>query len=307
MKIAITGGSGFIGHYLLRQFLSHGHQLKCWRRTDSKVQDLPAGGPDCQWIEGNLKTCDTAGDLVQHCHAVIHNAFWRPGSRFQGEEGEIAEFVQTNLVGTLKLIEAAKKSGVKQFLFVSSCAVHDKILNDRRLDENHPLFPSSHYGAHKAAVEKFVHSYARSEGFNIGVVRPTGVYGLHHQLSKSKWFELIRNVMQGKEVFCGKGGKEVHANDVAKSMRVLLERDEFQGEVFACYDRYISEYDVAHLAKEISGSDAKINGHSIRPKNQIDTEKIRGMGMVFGGDELLRKTVNEIVAGIDASGEKSPL
>ncbi|MDB4794432.1 hypothetical protein OAG51_03320, partial [Pirellulaceae bacterium] len=100
---------------------------------------------------------------------------------------------------------------------------------------------------------------------------------------------------------------EVHANDVAKSMGVLLERDEFQGEVFACYDRYISEYDVAHLAKEISGSDAKINGHSIRPKNQIDTEKIRGMGMVFGGNELLRKTVNEIVAGIDASGEKSSL
>ena len=45
---------------------------------------------------------------------------------------------------------------VRRFVFIATCAVHDVILSDRPLDEAHPLWPKSHYGAHKAAIEKFV-------------------------------------------------------------------------------------------------------------------------------------------------------
>ncbi len=69
-----------------------------------------------------------------------------------------------NLLGTLELIEASIAAGVKRFIFVSTCAVHEKILDDRPLDEAHPLWPLTHYGAHKAAIEKFVHSYGYGQG-----------------------------------------------------------------------------------------------------------------------------------------------
>ncbi len=52
-----------------------------------------------------------------------------------------------------------------RFVFISTCAVHDVILADRPLDEAHPLWPKSHYGAHKAALEKFVHSYGLGQGW----------------------------------------------------------------------------------------------------------------------------------------------
>jgi nucleoside-diphosphate-sugar epimerase len=49
--------------------------------------------------------------------------------------------------------------------------VHDVILQDRPLDEAHPLWPKSHYGAHKAAIEKFVHSFGLGEGYAICSLR----------------------------------------------------------------------------------------------------------------------------------------
>ena len=300
MKIALTGATGFIGRYLLNNLVDHSHELNCWYRSKSSLGPL-SNIPAVTWKPGDLKDDDSAASLVEGCDAVIHNAFWRPGKKFQGEEGDIVTFVKTNLVGSLKLIEAAIEAKVKKFVFVSTCAVHEKILDDRALDEAHPLWPKTHYGAHKAAIEKFVHSYGLGHDFDICAIRPTGVYGLHHQPTQSKWFELVKSVVRGENVECFRGGKEVHAADVAKSIRLLLESSVqnggsvTKGEVFSCYDRYISQFEVATLAKQLSGSSSIIGGQVTRPKNEIDNSKIRSMGMIFGGQQLLENTVKKLV------------
>jgi hypothetical protein len=59
---------------------------------------------------------------------------------------------------------------------------------------------------------------------------------------------------------------------------------------------YVSEEKVARIAKELSGSASAISESNRGPKNQIDTRKIRELGMTFGGDELLRRTVEQLVA-----------
>ena len=82
---------------------------------------------------------------------------------------------------------------------------------------------------------------------------------------------------------------------MARAVGILLTADGITGEAFNCYDRYVSEFDVATIAKELSGSSSQINGEPKQPKNQIVTDKIRGIGMEFGGDELLRQTVAEMV------------
>jgi len=316
MKIALTGGTGFIGRYIIGNLLSHGHQLRCWKRPESETplvypfikhtktsgEVIDSHSDSIRWINGDLSTCETAEQLVEGCDAVIHNAFWRPGTRFQGEEGDIAQFVSTNVIGSLKLIEFSKAAGVEKFVYVSSCAVHEKILSDRLLDESHPLWPKTHYGAHKAAIEKFVHSYGLGEGYGICAVRPTGVYGMHHQPARSKWYDLIRAVVSGESVECVRGGKEVHAADVAESIRVLMEADieRVRGEVFACYDRYVSQFEVASLAKKISGSDSIIQGEITRPKHEIENSKIKSIGGGFGGESLLQQTIEQLVTQIQA-------
>ena len=294
MRVALTGATGFIGRYIANHLADQGHSLRCWHRPSSNREGFDHIS-DIQWIEGDLGDRDSANALVEGCDAVVHAALYRPGMGFRGAEGDLIEFVQKNVVGTLELIEAARRANVDRFVFISTCAVHEKILDDRPLDEAHPLWATSHYGAYKAAVEKFIHSYGLGHGYPICALRPTGVYGVARPIQNSKWHDLVSAVVRGETVQCSRGGKEVHAADVAKAAGILLTADGIAGEAFNCYDRYVSELDVATLAKELSGSTSQIVGEPMQPKHQIVTDKIRALGMQFGGAELLRRTVAELV------------
>ena len=229
---------------------------------------------------------------------------------FLGDEAELANFLTYGFAEldfqvrptrqdlVLALFKAAMESGVSRCIFVSTCAVHERILNDRPLDETHPLWPASHYGAHKAALEAFVHSFGLGQGWPICALRPTGIYGLAHPPQASRWFDLVGRVQRGEPISTEKGGKEVHAADVARAVALLLTVDAaaITGESFNCYDRYIAEQEVARIARELTGSRSEIADFNRGPKHQIDTRKIRALGMTFGGEELLRRTVGELVA-----------
>lgn len=303
MKIAITGATGFIGRYIVRELAAQGNELRCWHRETSDRGGFDDFSPAVEWIAGDLGQAADAAALVDGCAAVVHAALYHPGGGFRGGEGDLVGFVEKNVVGTIQLIEAGRAAGVKRFIFISTCAVHEKILDDRPLDERHPLWPQSHYGAHKAAVEKFVHSYGFGHGYPICALRPTGVYGVARPIEASKWFDLVRAVVRGESVTCQRGGKEVHAADVARACTLLLSADEkaITGEAFNCYDRYVSQYQIAELAKELSGSRAEVRGERTSPKHEIATAKLRGLGMEFGGEQLLRETVEQLTRHAQSS------
>ena len=298
MNIALTGATGFVGRYIADE-LSWSDTLRCWHRPDSDRGGFRHEG-HITWVEGSLEDPEAADALIEGCDAVVHAALFHPGGGFRGGEGDIIRFAETNILGTLRLMEAARRHGVRRFVFVSTCAVHEKILDDRPLDETHPLWPKSHYGAHKAALEKFVHSYGLGHDLPICAVRPTGVYGVARPVEDSKWFDLVRSVAAGERIEVSGGGKEVHAADVARACRVLLTADEaaVRGESFACYDRYVSKFEVAGLARSLSGSDAEIIGEETTPKHQIETGKLRSLGMTFGGRSLLEETVGQMLAAM---------
>jgi len=233
--------------------------------------------------------------LVDGVDAVVHAALYRPGAGFRGAEGDLAEFVERNVLGSIRLMEATRAADVGRFVFISTCAVHEVILDDRKLDEAHPLWPLSHYGAHKAAIEKFVHSYGLAEGFDICALRPTGIYGVARSVSSSKWYDLVHAVKRGEAVSDPSGGKEVHATDVAKAVGILLTADGVAGQVYNCYDMYVAQQDVARVAKELTGSSSEIQMLNKGPKSQIETSKLRRLGMEFGGQALLEKTIGELL------------
>jgi len=298
MRIALTGATGFVGRYIARHLIEQGHTLRCWHRPASDRGGFDGLTSSLQWIAGKLGDSQSAQALVADCDAVVHAALYHPGGGFRGGEGDLVEFVQKNIVGTIRLIEIARNAGVGRFIYISTCAVHEKILGDRPVDETHPLWPTSHYGAHKAALEKFVHSYGLGHEYPICALRPTGVYGLARPENASKWFDLVSDVVCGQQVTCQRGGKEVHAWDVARAVELLLKADRIAGEAYNCFDRYVSEYEVANIAKRISGSTAEITGHRPSPKHQIETGKIQALGMTFGGAALLGKTIAELVEAV---------
>ncbi len=333
MRVALTGATGFIGRYIAAALVARGEVVRCWHRTTSDRRGLVRaeyfqplvdrfrGGPVVvpgwrgplptagarttqvtggliEWVEGELADAASIRHLVRRCDAVVHTALHHPGGGFRGGEGDLVEFVERNVVGTVRLIEAAREAGVRRFIFLSTCAVHEVILGDRPLDETHPLWPTSPYGAHKAALEKFVHSYGLGEGYPICALRPTGVYGLAFPQQRSKWYELVSAVVRGEAVECLRGGKEVHVADVARAVCLLLDAEGVAGQAYNCCDRYVSEHEVASLARRIANSQSEIRGEAAEPKHQIATGKLRALGMTFGGHALLEQTVGELVQKI---------
>jgi len=118
MKIAITGGTGFIGRYIVRQLANAGHSLRCWYRSFSDRSALDDVNPSIEWLPGDLNDEHASHQLVAGGDAVVHAALWRPGTGFRGAEGNLIEFVERNVVGSLRLIEAARGANVSRFVFV---------------------------------------------------------------------------------------------------------------------------------------------------------------------------------------------
>ncbi len=293
MRIALTGATGFLGRYIVNHLLACGHSIRAWYRPSSDRGGF-VDGP-IEWIEGQLGDERANRSIVAGVDAVVHSALHHDAGRFRGGEGSMSEFVRLNVLGTIELIEAARAAGVPRFIFISTCAVHEVVLPDRKLDEAHPLWPTSHYGAHKAAIEKFVHSYGLGHGYDICAIRPTGIYGLARPVERSKWFKLVRAVQRGEPVASGRGGKEVHGEDVARAVEILLTARGIAGQAYNCYDLYIADQDVAETAKRISGSKSAIERLNQGPKNQIDTTKLRALGATFGGRPKLEATVRELL------------
>lgn len=299
MKIAVTGGTGFVGRYIVNHLLDEGHDVRLWHRPESDQGGFRDVDPKrLEFMQGELDDADAGKRLVDGVDGVVHAALNRTP--------DPAGYVEHNVLPSVKLMQQAHAAGVGRFVFISTCAVHDVILDDRELDEAHPLWPRSTYGAHKAAIEKFVHSMglpanggrAGADGWNICALRPSGVYGLRRPLDKTKWHRIASDIKAGKTVDVTGGGKEVHAADVAKSVGILLTADGVAGQSYNCCDRYISYHDVAHIAKELSGSSSEITSEQKRPKNEISTKKIEALGMKFGGETILRQTISELLENI---------
>ncbi len=293
MLIAITGATGFLGHYVVNCLLADGHRCRCWFRptSDRDGFDDPSR---IDWVPGHLNDSNTTSALVQGADAVVHAAVhW-------GREGGVSAFADTNVVGSVRLMEQAKDAGAQRFVFIGTCAVHEVILDDRTLDEAHPLWPTGHYGACKAAVEKFVHSFGLGRGWGVCSLRPTGIYGLHRPAQRSKWFDLVAKVAAGEPIESAAGGKEVHAEDCAAAVSVLLQAplEKIAGQAFNCYDHYVSEQAVARIAAKLTGSGSRIADLNKGCRYEIDTSKIQALGMKFGGRALLEKTVAQLVEAV---------
>jgi hypothetical protein len=104
-------------------------------------------------------------------------------------------------------------------------------------------------------------------------------------------------VRRGERVESARGGKEVHALDVARAVELVLRAAarRVAGPSFNGCDRYVSEGQVAPIAKELTGSGSPASDLNRGPKHPIDTAKVRALGLTFGGEARRRRTVAELV------------
>jgi nucleoside-diphosphate-sugar epimerase len=269
MLVALTGASGFIGSYTARALHAAGHEVRALVRPTSRrdhIADFVA-----EWREGDAADPQAIAGLVAGVEAVIHNAADWPAL----ERSPLANY-EKNVLGSLRLLEAARLAGVGQFLFVSSVAVYHEILPSAggRIDETHPTWPNSVYGAYKAAVEPHLKAYHARYGMNTSAWRPAAVYGIDPHLPRSQWYDLVGTAKAGGTVDTPHGGKITHVQDVADALALAAGDDAVAGQFYNLVDGYMYWQQAAEFAKELSGSNATIvNRKGSGPKNQFDTRK----------------------------------
>src|SRR3954464_468517 len=187
MRVAITGGTGFVGAHLLDVALSAGHEVKALTRREQSPRD------SLEWISGDLASRDALERLVDGVDAIIHLAGTISGH-------SAAAFEIGNVAGTLAMLAAATAGGVQRFVHVSSLAAREPKL--------------SLYGGSKCRAEQLVHS----SGLDWAIVRPPAVYGPGDR----ETLELFRMAKLGLMLMPPKGRVSViHADDLSRLLLAL--------------------------------------------------------------------------------------
>ena len=186
LKIAVTGGTGFVGSRLLGILADEGHDVRALTRRPME------NGAGLTWIAGSLDDKQALGKLAEGADALIHVA----GVINADEAG----FEAGNVRGTAAVIEAAKSHGVRRIVHVSSLAAREPQL--------------SLYGASKARSEALV----RESGLDFAIVRPPAVYGP----GDLETLELFRMASRGLILLPPEGRLSlIHADDLARLLVAL--------------------------------------------------------------------------------------
>lgn len=267
MLVALTGASGFVGSHTAAALATAGHTVRALIRPTSRRDHIERYVEE--WREGDQHDPQALAGLVAGVDAVIHASVdWNAR-----DQGPTPNF-NRNVLGSLQLLESARLAGVAQFLFVSSVAVYHEVLRDRKLDESHPTWPNSVYGAYKAAVEPHLKAYHHLYGMNTSSWRPAAIYGLDPDLKRSQWYELIKTAKDGGTIETDQGGKITHVQDVADALTLAVGDDDVAGQFYNLVDGYMYWQGAAELARELTNSSATILDRTgPGPKNTFDTTR----------------------------------
>ena len=295
MKIAITGLTGFLGHYVAKRLFERDVHIQALIRNTSNTLHLKDYQKKITFIQGNLTDKEVLGKFVQGVDVVIHMAYERNGATFhEAANRDIKRFVEANLLGSIELLDASKQAGVRQFIFISSCAVYGRIFPNIQLNELHPLMPDSNYGAYKASVEAFCHAYYLSKTFDTTIFRPVGIYGINPHLAHSAWYNIIKDIKHGCNVEVSDGGKVVHVEDVVRAIDLAIGNIEAAGKIYNLVAFYVDNMSIARMTKELCASKSDISGTPKQPIHTIDNTQSRSLGVRYAGTEGLRRYIQEL-------------
>lgn len=298
MKIAITGLSGFLGHYVAKKLFDKDKDvhMQALIRNTSNILHLKDYQKKITFVQGNLTDKETLKKFVRDADVVIHMAYERDGASFrEAANKDIKRFVEANLLGSIEMLDASRQSGVKQFIFISSCAVYGHIFPTIKLDELHPLVPDSNYGAYKASVEAFCHASYLNKAFVTTIFRPVGIYGINPHLAHSAWYNIVKDIKRGNDVEVSDGGKIVSVEDVAHAVERAIGNKDASGKIYNLVDFYVDNMTVASIARELCGSRSIIGGMPKQPVNTIDNTQSGSLGVQYAGMVGLKRYIQELI------------
>ncbi|NCQ55974.1 MAG: SDR family NAD(P)-dependent oxidoreductase [Alphaproteobacteria bacterium] len=274
-KILVTGADGFIGSHLVEYLLSKNYDVRAFTHYNSFSNH---GWIDSLGLETRKNLDIISGDIrdpfnvhtaMQGCQVVLHLAalIAIPYSYTSPDS-----YVDTNIKGTLNLLQAARSLSVERFVQTSTSEVYGTALY-APINEKHPLQGQSPYSASKIGSDQMAIAYHRSFDMPISIIRPFNTYGPRQSL-RAVIPTIIYQILQGKK-YIELGNLDTtrdfsFVGDTVKGFVEIARCDQCIGEVTNIGSGFeISIKDTLDLIMKIMGKniEVKIADERLRPDN----------------------------------------
>ena len=231
MRILVTGGAGFIGSNFVRRTLEdaypglEGAEVVVYDALtySGNLANLApvADSPRYSFVHGDIRDAALLDATLPGIDAIVHFAAESHVDRSVTDAGA---FVETNVVGTQRLLDAAMRAGTRRFVHVSTDEVYGSI-DEGSWDEQRPLEPNSPYSASKAGSDLLVRSFHRTFNFPALVTRCSNNYGPYHFPEKVIPL-FVTNLIDDKHVpLYGEGNNIrdwLHVDDHTRGIAMVL-------------------------------------------------------------------------------------
>ncbi len=278
MKILVTGGAGFIGSHVAEVYLRAGHEVVI---VDDLSMGFRSNLPDgARFVELSI-TDDAFADFIiaEKFDAINHHA---AHMELRVSVEKPVHDATINVLGSLRLLEAARASGVGHVILASTTAVRGEFV-DMPATEEHPVRPIAPYGVSKRAMELYAEYERVTHGMSITTLRYTNVYGpRQNPRGESGVIAIFLEKFLNGQVptIHGDGMQErdyIHVHDVAAANLAAL-KAKLQGTFHICRNSAASVNDVvAALRSALNGAHQVHHG----PAKAGDPARTRGSHDLF--------------------------
>ena len=234
MNVLVTGGAGFIGSHLVGTLLSAGHRVRVLDNLSTGKLSNLGQARAVDMIEGDIRDRKVVADAVHGTDAIVHLA---AVASVQASIDDPVGTHETNLVGTLNLLEAARAHRVGRFVYASSAAVYGDTQH-LPVAEHNGVAPLSPYAADKLAGEHYLDFYRRKFDLKGTAYRFFNIYGPRQDPS-SPYSGVIsifaQRVSEGAPVIIFGDGQQtrdfVYVGDLVQLLAQTLTNDATIGQV----------------------------------------------------------------------------
>jgi len=181
MKCLVLGGAGFIGSHIVDALVERGHEVRVFDLPNISKRNLEKNLEKIELVGGDFDNANDIARALEGIDAIVHlicTTLPAPSN-----ENPVYD-VETNVVGTLNLLNQAVKAGVRKIVFGSSGGTVYGIPEKVPIPEVHPTNPICSYGITKLTIEKYLELYRRLHGLDSVVLRMANPYGERQSFRK---------------------------------------------------------------------------------------------------------------------------